>query len=105
MGALKCMKCPSYYLPTNPLGEILNMVASNSIIYGVLGSPDCTSSWSCVECGRKAPPGYSDKADEKVAATIAKMEEEGLTPEACQQFLKVVTTVVLTTLLVTTLVL
>ena len=82
------------------------MVTSNSIIYGVLAYPDCTSSWSCVECGRKAPPGYSDKADEKVAATIAKMEEEGLTPEACQQFLKVVTsTVVLTTLLVTTLVL
>lgn len=67
--ALKCMKCPSYYLPETPL--------------------DCNGAWKCKECGRPAPPGYSEMAEEKVAATIAKLEEEGLTVEACQKFLTV----------------
>jgi len=69
MSALKCMKCPSYYLPETPL--------------------DCNGAWKCGECKRAAPPGYSEMAEEKVAATIAKLEEEGLTVEACEKFLAV----------------
>ena len=32
--------------------------------------------------------GYQDIVNEKVASAIAKLEEAGLTPEACEKFLK-----------------
>ena len=32
--------------------------------------------------------GYQDIVNEKIATAIAKLEEAGLTPEACEKFLK-----------------
>ena len=32
--------------------------------------------------------GYHDIVNEKIASAIAKLEEAGLTPEACEKFLK-----------------
>ena len=32
--------------------------------------------------------GYQDIVNEKIASAIAKLEEAGLTPEACEKFLK-----------------
>ena len=32
--------------------------------------------------------GYQDIVNEKIASAIAKIEEAGLTPEACEKFLK-----------------
>ena len=34
------------------------------------------------------PQGYHDIVNEKIASAIAKLEEAGLTPEACEKFLK-----------------
>ena len=39
--------------------------------------------------------GYQDIVNEKVASAIAKLEEAGLTPEACEKFLKTYGKVVL----------
>ena len=68
MSAIRCIKCPGYFLAENPL--------------------DCTGKWLCNECGTAAPLGYSDMAYSKVGSAIAKIEEEGLTPESCEKFLK-----------------
>ena len=35
-----------------------------------------------------ASQGYQDIVNEKIASAIAKLEEAGLTPEACEKFLK-----------------
>jgi len=68
MSAIRCIKCPAYFLPENPL--------------------DCEGKWICNACGNTAPIGYSDMAYSKVASAIAKIEEEGLTPESCEKFIK-----------------
>eukprot|EP00088_Acartia_fossae_P039108 TRINITY_DN4068_c1_g1_i1.p1 TRINITY_DN4068_c1_g1~~TRINITY_DN4068_c1_g1_i1.p1 ORF type:complete len:520 (+),score=62.08 TRINITY_DN4068_c1_g1_i1:37-1596(+) len=68
MSGLKCLKCPEgCYLPDNPL--------------------DCASSWACEKCEAKAPQGYSDMAEAKVAGAVEKLEESGLTVPACRKFL------------------
>jgi len=68
MSAVKCTKCPNgYFLPQNPI--------------------DCESHWLCTECRAQAPKGYSDMANSKTAATIAKIEEAGLTPDSCEKFI------------------
>ena len=43
--------------------------------------------------------GYQDIVNEKVASAIAKLEEAGLTPEACEKFLKTYGKVILNFLL------
>lgn len=68
MSAIRCIKCPGYFLAEKPL--------------------DCEGKWICNECGTTAPPGYSEMAYSKVASAIAKIEEEGLTPESCEKFIK-----------------
>merc|ERR1712004_504506 len=69
ISGIRCTKCPAgYFLPENPI--------------------DCAARWICNECGMEAPKGYQDIVNEKVASAIAKLEEAGLTPEACEKFLK-----------------
>merc|ERR1719342_1964551 len=69
MSAIKCTKkCPGYFLPEKPL--------------------DCESKWTCNECSNQAPQGYHEMANSKVAEAIAKYEEEGLSPEKCEKFIK-----------------
>ena len=88
---------------------------------------DCAARWICNECGMEAPKvwphqykknnnhntdwqktitalsgflqGYQDIVNEKVASAIAKLEEAGLTPEACEKFLKTYGKVILNFLL------
>jgi len=86
ISGIRCTKCPAgYFLPENPIGwgeEEGEMEVDNQF------PSDCAARWICNECGMEAPKGYQDIVNEKVASAIAKLEEAGLTPEACEKFLK-----------------
>ena len=43
----------------------------------------------CEDCGAEAPPGYPDMAAARVGEAVAKLEEDGLTVQACNQFIQV----------------
>jgi len=68
ISAIKCTKCPGYFLPENPI--------------------DCACRWVCNECSIEAPKGYATIVNEKIASAIAALEEGGLTPETCDKFLR-----------------
>ena len=43
----------------------------------------------CEDCGAEAPPGYPDMAAARVGEAVARLEEAGLTVQACNQFIQV----------------
>ena len=84
MSALRCVKCPGYFLPNNPLGKITTVNHLDTICL----SSDCECKWVCTECNTEAPPGYQEMANAKVAEAVAQQEEEGLSPASCEKFIK-----------------
>ena len=84
MSALRCVKCPGYFLANNPLGKSITLNQLDTFCL----SSDCESKWVCTDCNTESPPGYHEMANAKVAEAIAQQEEEGLSPASCEKFLK-----------------